>query len=166
MECDDQALAVRVERLASQLTAKGHRLVTAESYTGGWITKVCTDRAGSSAWFEEGLVTYSNAAKARRLGVAAATLECFGAVSRETAIAMADGALGGEAGRVAVAVTGIAGPRGGSADKPVGLVWFAWAWPGEAVMADSVRFSGDREAVRRQTVAHALDGLLRPGPAD
>jgi len=154
------SLADRVTGLAARLGDAGQRLVTAESCTGGWIAKVCTDQPGSSAWFEEGVVTYSNAAKQARLAVPADTLARHGAVSAATAEAMARGAQAGIGGRVAIATTGVAGPGGGSADKPVGLVWFAWALPAGQVVSESVRFEGDRDAIRRQSVAHALDGLL------
>ena len=152
-----QALAVEV---GEALRAAGQRLITAESCSGGWVAKTCTDIAGSSAWFDSALVAYSNAAKQRLLGVSPATLARHGAVSRETAEAMALGAQADLADRVSLAITGIAGPGGGSADKPVGLVWFAWARTGPVVRAESVMFRGDRDAVRRQSVAHALHGLL------
>ena len=160
----DDRLEALVGQVADRLIEAGWRLATAESCTGGWIAKVCTDRAGSSRWFDEGVVTYSNAAKQARLGVPAATLEGFGAVSGETAAAMAAGARADDDRRVALATTGIAGPGGGSARKPVGLVWFAWAWPDGRVVTDSVVLSGDRDAVRRDSVAHALRGVLGQVP--
>jgi nicotinamide-nucleotide amidase len=160
----DNGLAERVRRLATGLGDAGQRLVTAESCTGGWIAKVCTDQPGSSAWFEEGLVTYSNAAKQARLAVPAETLARHGAVSAATAEAMARGAQAGIAGRVAVATTGVAGPGGGTADKPVGLVWFAWGLPAGQVVSEAVTFKGDRDAIRHQSVVHALDGLLMRFP--
>ena len=134
-------------------------LACAESCTGGWIAKVLTDRAGSSDWFERGFVTYSNLAKQEMLGVSPATLARHGAVSREVALEMARGALARSAAHYAVAVTGIAGPRGGTQDKPVGTVWIAWAGDGfaEAVCEN---FAGDREAVRLATVRSALAGLV------
>lgn len=165
MTATDDVLEALVGQVASRLIDAGWRLATAESCTGGWIAKVCTDRAGSSRWFDQGVVTYSNAAKQARLGVSAATLEGFGAVSGETAAAMAAGARAGDDQCVALATTGIAGPGGGSPQKPVGLVWFAWAWPEGQVVTDSVVFSGDRDAVRRESVAHALRGVLTPKPA-
>jgi nicotinamide-nucleotide amidase len=150
----------RVQRLARRLGESGDRLVTAESCTGGWIAKVCTDQPGSSAWFEEGLVTYSNDAKRSRLAVPAETLAAYGAVSGPTAEAMARGARAGVTGRIGLATTGVAGPGGGSADKPVGHVWFAWALADGGVASEWVRFAGDRDAIRRQSVVHAIDGLL------
>jgi len=149
-----------VQELALRLTARGWRLATAESCTGGWIAKCCTDRAGSSAWFERGLVTYGYAAKVDALGVDARTLEEAGAVSREIALQMVEGARRSSGMNIAVAVTGIAGPGGGMPGKPVGTVWFGWSLKGQAPDAEVCCFSGDREAVRRQTVAHALQGLI------
>jgi nicotinamide-nucleotide amidase len=157
---DDAALAALVERLAAALTARGWLMATAESCTGGWIAKCCTDRAGSSDWFESGVVSYSNRAKQDLLGVSGGTLARAGAVSREAALEMAEGVQRRTGTQAAVAVTGIAGPDGGSADKPVGTVWFGWALAGRSAEAERLVFAGDREAVRRQTVAHALQGLL------
>ena len=159
-DATDAALDRLASRVGDTLLEEGLVLVTAESCTGGWVAKACTDLAGSSRWFDCGLVTYSNSAKQRLLGVPWETLTTAGAVSRETAEAMADGARDGVANRVSVAITGIAGPGGGRADKPVGLVWFAWAIPGRDVSAESMVFEGDRDAVRRHSVAHALGGLL------
>lgn len=152
-----EALAQAVGR---RLKAANAVLVTAESCTGGWVAQVVTSVAGSSDWFDRGLVTYSNAAKQDLLGVSAATLERCGAVSEETAREMACGALARGRGTVALAITGVAGPGGGSADKPVGTVCFAWA-DARAVVTEKLRFAGDRESVRRQSVVHALEGLLR-----
>lgn len=156
---DDAGLAERVEELASRLTELGWSLSTAESCTGGWIAKCCTDRAGSSGWFERGYVTYSNDAKCDMLGVEETVLGTSGAVSREAAAQMAAGASARAGTDTAVAVTGIAGPDGGSDDKPVGSVWFAWSVLG-SVETELRHFPGDREAVRRQTVRHALQGLI------
>jgi nicotinamide-nucleotide amidase len=156
---DDAGLAERVEILASRLALKGWTMATAESCTGGWIAKCCTDRAGSSAWFDRGFVSYSNDSKHELLGVEEEVLKEAGAVSREVALQMAAGARVRAGADVAVAVTGIAGPGGGSPDKPVGSVWFAWAL-GNSVEAEMLRFSGDRDAVRRFTVLHALQGLI------
>ncbi len=162
---DDRALAVLARNLGSQLLAAGQTVATAESCTGGWIAKVLTDAAGSSGWFGWGFVTYSNAAKQALVGVPAETLEAHGAVSEAVVRVMAAGALAETGADHAVAVSGIAGPDGGSADKPVGTVWFAWATRGEEgprVRAIVRRFEGDREAVRRQSVAFALRGVLEP----
>jgi nicotinamide-nucleotide amidase len=152
----DAALALLARQVGEAMLAGGRRLVTAESCTGGWIAKCLTDVAGSSGWFERGYVTYSNLAKEQSLGVAAAVIEIFGAVSRPTAEQMAAGALHVSGADFAVAVTGIAGPDGGSADKPVGLVWFALARREAAPVAAERYFSGDREAIRRAAVAEAL----------
>ena len=155
---DDSALEARVLALAGRLLATGRRLATAESCTGGWIAKCCTDQPGSSAWFERGFVTYSDAAKHELLGVDAQVLQFAGAVSEAVVRQMVAGALAHSAAGAALAVTGIAGPDGGSEEKPVGTVWFAWDVAG-AVESECVVFAGDRDAVRRQAVAHALDGL-------
>lgn len=153
-----QELARQVSRAAQ---AHHHTLVTAESCTGGWIAKVLTDIAGSSAWFECGIAAYSYESKQALLGVRPETLEHAGAVSRETVLEMVSGALAHSAASLAVAVTGIAGPGGGTADKPVGTVWIAWKRRGGYATAEVFHFDGDREAVRRQTVAAALEGMMR-----
>jgi len=145
--------------LAEALLARRELLATAESCTGGWVAKVCTDRAGSSGWFERGLVTYSNAAKQELLGVSAATLERFGAVSEQTVQEMVHGLLRHSHARWGLAISGIAGPGGGTDDKPTGTVWIAWAGPGDWLLTRHCRFQGDRDAVRRQSVEAALDGL-------
>lgn len=155
----DSALIDSASRLAEQLLARGLKLATAESCTAGWIAKCCTDLAGSSAWFERGFVSYSNAAKQQLLDVALEALESEGAVSQAVARQMAAGALAQSEAEVSIAVTGIAGPDGGTAEKPVGTVWFGWGLPDQAIQTECVCFSGDREAVRRQTVMHALKGL-------
>ena len=170
-----------VQALAAQLLARGWMLATAESCTGGLIAAACTDLAGSSAWFERGFVTYSNAAKAQMLGLDAALIAQHGAVSEPVARAMAQGALQHAHAQVALAVTGVAGPGGGSADKPVGTVWFAWALPQGASAPDAgadlaggvsapaqapalhsevMHFMGDRAAVRQATLQHSLRRLL------
>lgn len=145
---------------ADLLLKKGWMLATAESCTGGMISAACTDLAGSSAWFERGFVTYSNEAKNELLGVDAALIAGHGAVSEEVARAMASGALARSRAQVSVAVTGVAGPTGGSAAKPVGTVWFGFALPGRLV-SEVRRFDGDRAAVRSATVQHALQRLLQ-----
>jgi len=158
--CDDEALALRAAAVAAELKAHGRMLALAESCTGGWIAKVCTDLAGSSAWFERALVTYSNLAKSEELGVGPAVIQRCGAVSEVVAAAMARGARAAGHADWAIAVTGIAGPEGGTPDKPVGTVCFGWVGPDDEPETETCLFSGDRDRVRRQTVAHALDGLL------
>jgi nicotinamide-nucleotide amidase len=152
-----------IDALAAQvgqaLKAAGATLATAESCTGGWVAQAITSVAGSSDWFERGYVTYSNAAKRDDLGVAADIIERHGAVSEETARAMAAGALKKAGATTTLAVTGVAGPGGGSAQKPVGTVCFAWARGGK-IRSETKRFDGDRESVRRQSVIHALQGVL------
>lgn len=156
----DFELSARAAELGRILERAGLMLVTAESCTGGWVAQALTSVAGSSAWYERGFVTYSNAAKSEMLGVSTDILTRCGAVSESTARAMAQGALANSRGQVAVAITGIAGPTGGTVDKPVGTVWFAWARVGYETRAACHRFDGDREAVRRQSVAVALEGLM------
>jgi len=158
---DDSGLCKQAEQVAVALRAHGEMLATAESCTGGWIAKACTDLAGSSEWFESAAVTYSNRAKRALLGVTSATLEKYGAVSRECALEMVAGVLARFEANVAVAVTGIAGPTGGTPDKPVGTIWIAWQRRGREARVEQFRFEGDRDAVRRQTVAEALDGLRK-----
>ena len=146
--------------ISAQLLARGWMLATAESCTGGLIAGACTDRAGSSQWFERGFVTYSNDAKADMLGVPSALIAQHGAVSEPVARAMAEGALAHSRAQVSLAVTGVAGPSGGSADKPVGTVWFGWCVAGQTE-AQRCRFDGDRSAVRAQATLHALRELAR-----
>jgi len=153
-ELDDLARA-----LGARLATHGEQLATAESCTGGWLAKVITDLPGSSHWFGWGFVTYANEAKAGLLGVPAALLEAHGAVSEPVARAMAEGARAVSGAGLAIAVTGIAGPGGATADKPLGTVWFAWA-DAAGTRAERASFDGDRDAVRRQSVAHALRGAL------
>lgn len=152
-----------IEYLCGPLAAflVNHQLMmaTAESCTGGMIAAACTDLSGSSAWFERGFVTYSNEAKTELLGVDPALIQMHGAVSEPVARAMVLGAVARSHARVAVAVTGVAGPTGGSADKPVGTVWFGFATP-DGVETEMRRFDGDRAAVRGATVQHALMRLL------
>ena len=147
-----------VEQLAARLLQRQWLLATAESCTGGLIAGACTDVSGSSAWFERGFVTYSNAAKTELLGVPATLIDTHGAVSEAVAHAMAIGAVLHSPAQVAVAVTGVAGPTGGTAEKPVGLVWFGFALPGR-VLTERMNFAGDRAAVRAATVHHALRRL-------
>jgi len=143
-----------------RLKARGLKLVTAESCTGGWVAQAVTAIAGSSDWFERGFVTYSNEAKREMLGVRAETLERAGAVSEATALEMARGALAASRAQVAVSVTGVAGPAGGTALKPVGMVCFGWALAGGGAEAATRHFPGDRGEVRRQSVLCALQGVL------
>ncbi len=156
----DQELEALALRLGRTLEQRGLLLATAESCTGGWIGAAVTAIAGSSAWFDRGYVTYSNAAKRQMLGVSERTLAQHGAVSEETAREMVAGALRQGAAQVAVAVTGVAGPSGGSAAKPVGTVCFAWERKDANRVSATHRLAGDREAVRRQSVVIALRGLL------
>ncbi len=156
-ECEKDRV---VEQLAELLKSKSWRMACAESCTGGWVAKACTDLAGSSAWFDRAYIVYSDAAKVDMLGVAPAALQRHGAVSEAVALQMAQGARRSAGVDTALAVTGIAGPDGGSVEKPVGTVWFAWSIPGQAMEAERALFSGDRESVRRQSVMHALQGLL------
>ena len=153
---DLEALALKLGRA---LQVRGWRMATAESCTGGWIAKVLTDAAGSSQWFDGSVVAYSNAAKTALLDVPSGVLAAHGAVSEETVRAMAEGARSRFGAQLAVAVSGIAGPAGGTAEKPVGTVHFAWAAPNRLTAARRI-FSGGREAVRRQAVALALERLV------
>jgi nicotinamide-nucleotide amidase len=147
------------QQVGAALKSRGLRLATAESCTGGWVAMALTAIPGSSDWFERGYVTYSNAAKREDLGVSEATLQRHGAVSEETAREMAAGALRRAAAQVALAITGVAGPTGGTPDKPVGMVCFAWT-DGSKMRSETKRFEGDRESVRRQSVVHALQQVL------
>lgn len=147
-----------VLQLAELLQHRRWMMATAESCTGGLIAGACTDLSGSSAWFERGFVTYSNAAKAELLGIDAALIEAHGAVSEPVARAMAEGAIARSQAQAAVAVTGVAGPTGGSPDKPVGTVWFGWSVDGR-VRTERRRFDGDRATVRAATVQYALQTL-------
>lgn len=156
---DDSQLCAQAQSLGQLLHSARERLVTAESCTGGWIAKLMTDVAGSSDWFDCGIVAYSYEAKQGLLGVRPQTLEEHGAVCRQTVLEMVSGALVHSGASIAVAVTGIAGPGGGSADKPVGTVWIGWKRRGGYASATLHQFDGDRDAVRRQTVAAALAGV-------
>ena len=156
----DADLAALSESVGAACRRQRFLLATAESCTGGWAAQVITHTAGSSGWFERGFVTYSNEAKVEMLGVQAGTLEQFGAVSPETAAEMAAGALKNSKALISLAITGIAGPTGGSPGKPVGTVSFAWCRVGETANTETAVFAGNREAIRRQAVIHALRGLL------
>lgn len=157
-----------VAALADALRSRGLMMASAESCTGGLIAGACTDLAGSSDWFERGVVSYSNGAKTALLGVPADLIAAHGAVSEPVARAMAAGLLARAPVALAVAVTGVAGPGGGTATKPVGLVWLAWAWRDAAgtaqVQAEAQHFGGHRAAVRAATVACALQGLIARAP--
>jgi nicotinamide-nucleotide amidase len=152
---------VLVERLAGELNKRGCDITVAESCTGGWIAKHLTDFPGSSQWFEYGFVTYGNNAKAKLLNVDPALIELHGAVSHEVAEAMVSGALACSGADFGLAVTGIAGPDGGTPEKPVGTVWLAWAQQGQAPQSESLLFEGDRDTVRRQAVSASLQRVLK-----
>jgi nicotinamide-nucleotide amidase len=158
-DTSDDGLRKLAQVVAEALQQHQCTLVAAESCTGGWIAKAVTDLSGSSAWFDAGVVSYSNAAKESLLGVRRETLERNGAVSEETALEMVSGVLDRFGAGIAVAVTGIAGPTGGTPEKPVGTVWIGWKRRGLEAHARLFHFGGDREAVRRQTVAAALSGI-------
>ena len=153
-------LAPLISQLADSLSSQDMRMATAESCTGGWIAQAVTCMAGSSKWFDSGFVTYSNEAKQHMLGVRDETLTKHGAVSEAVVIEMAKGAVANSLAEVAVSVSGVAGPGGGSVEKPVGLVWLAWARQGQQTVTKSCHFNGDREAIRYQTVKAALEGLV------
>lgn len=155
-----ESLAQLAERLGASLLAGGHRLVSAESCTGGGVAYHVTDIAGSSEWFDRGFVTYSNAAKQEMLGVSVETLTHFGAVSAATVEAMVSGALRNSEADVGVAISGVAGPGGGTDDKPVGTVWFAWARRGREATLRCVNLEGDRRAVREDSIRIALEGVI------
>ncbi len=157
----DTALQLLAEQLGERLKTEHLTLCTAESCTGGWIAKILTDIAGSSSWFDCGMAVYSYEAKQALLGVRPETLMQHGAVSKETVMEMVSGALITSSAGLAVAVTGIAGPGGGLPGKPVGTVWVAWKRRSHYPIAEVFHFEGDREAVRRQTVAVALQGLMK-----
>ncbi|MFV1998075.1 MAG: CinA family protein [Acidiferrobacterales bacterium] len=154
---------MKIEQLATQigneLKSRNLMLATAESCTGGWVGQVVTSVPGSSHWYDRGFITYSNGAKRELLGVSTGVLARFGAVSEQTARAMAEGALAHSRADVSLAITGIAGPGGGTEEKPVGTVWFAWVGKDRETRTERRQFDGDRSAVRRQAVEAALLGL-------
>lgn len=155
------------DKVGKELKARGAKLATAESCTGGWLAQAVTGVAGSSEWFDCGFVSYSNRAKEKMLGVKAQTLETNGAVSEPVVAEMAEGALKNSEANIAVAISGIAGPGGGTEDKPVGTVWLAWAIQGHPTVTCLSFFSGDRNEIREQAVEQALEGILAymPKPA-
>jgi nicotinamide-nucleotide amidase len=157
----DAQLENLIQHVAALLLNEEQQLATAESCTGGWLAKCCTDLAGSSTWFDRGFIPYSNQAKQDLLSVSSITLEHYGAVSVETAIEMAEGALKHSQASISVAITGIAGPSGGTTDKPVGTVCFAFASQNNPTMSAQHVFNGDREMIRRQAVAVALQGIIK-----
>ena len=157
---DQGRLEALAEWLGALLLANGQKLVTAESCTGGWVAQCLTAIPGSSEWFDRGFVTYSNEAKQEMLGVPLGALVEHGAVSQQVAVAMAEGALKNSHADWAVAITGVAGPAGGSVEKPLGMVCFAWAAREGMVATETRHFQGSREAVRGQSVAHALTELI------
>lgn len=157
MDADLENLSLRV---GAALREHLLTLATAESCTGGWAAQVVTHSAGSSAWFERGFVTYANEAKIEMLGVKPTTLADHGAVSAETAAEMAAGALNNSNALISLAITGVAGPTGGSPGKPVGTVCFGWCLRGQPAVAERRQFAGNREDIRRQAVIHALEGVL------
>ena len=152
-----QQLAIQ---LSDKLLARGWMVATAESCTGGWVAQLLTSLPGSSAWYERGFITYANAAKTEMLGVPTTTLEIYGAVSEETACAMAAGALAHSHAQASLAITGIAGPGGGTLQKPVGMVCYGWAFTDGTLLSSNCRLSGDREEIRSRAVAAALRGLI------
>jgi nicotinamide-nucleotide amidase len=156
----EQELKDLAEQLGECMKAKGLMLASAESCTGGWLAKIITDIPGSSAWFTGSVVCYSNESKHSLLGVDENTLKEFGAVSGETVLELSDGLFSHTDADVAVSVSGIAGPDGGSDDKPVGLVWLSWGKRDKSVHANPFNFSGDREEVRKQSIKQALNCLL------
>ncbi len=156
----DTELEELARRVGESLAARGLILTSAESCTGGWVAKVITDIPGSSTWFDRGFVTYTDEAKRQMLGVGVRTLEEQGAVSEATVCEMSEGALAHSSADVALSISGIAGPGGGSAQKPVGTVCFAWSSRSRGTAVRRKHFRGDREAVRRQSVIYALEKLL------
>ncbi len=160
MAPSEQELRDLAEQLGECLKAKGMKLASAESCTGGWLAKIITDIPGSSAWFTGSVVSYSNEAKQSLLGVNGSTLNEFGAVSGEAVLEMSDGVFSHTEADVAVSVSGIAGPDGGTEEKPVGLVWLSWGKRDKSVFANPFNFDGDREDVRKQSIKQALNCLL------
>jgi len=162
MKTDSDAhLENLIQHVADTLLDRKLQLTTAESCTGGWLAKCCTDLTGSSAWFDRGFIPYSNRAKQELLSVSSTTLERYGAVSIQTAIEMAEGALKNSQSSISVAITGIAGPTGGTKIKPVGTVCFAFSIKNNPTISAQYLFNGDREMIRRQAVTTALEGIVK-----
>ncbi len=157
---DDRGLLLLAGHVGIDLIQQGLMLTSAESCTGGWLGQAITAKAGSSAWYDRGFITYSIVSKQEMLGVSAATLKQYGTVSEQTVQEMAAGALARSHAQVAVAISGVAGPNGGTAGKPVGMVCFAWMMKDGLAHSTTQHFSGDREAVRRQAVTVALQGVI------
>lgn len=151
---------VFAQKIGHELSTRNLVLVTAESCTGGWVGQAITSVAGSSRWYDRGFITYSNQAKREQLGVSTDVLARFGAVSEQAARAMAEGALTNSHAQISLAITGIAGPDGGSKDKPVGTVWFAWSGKSRETQTELHQFDGDRTSVRQQAVEVALLGII------
>lgn len=156
MSDTEQAVLETVNAIGAKLKAKKEMLATAESCTGGWVGQIITSVPGTSHWYDRGFITYSNVAKREMLGVSTDTLTRFGAVSEQTARAMAEGVLQNSQARYALSITGIAGPEGGTPEKPVGHVCFAWAGHNRETVSECIRFDGDRQQVRIQAVQHSL----------
>lgn len=156
----NEELLQLARELGDRLCARGWMLATAESCTGGWVGEIVTSLAGSSLWYERGFITYANAAKVEMLGVPEALLTTHGAVSEETAMAMAAGALARSHAQATLAISGIAGPSGGTPQKPVGLVCYGWALTDGTLLSSTCRLDGDREEIRSRAVAAALRGLI------
>ena len=157
---NDQTLQHLAKQVGLTLVQQGLMLVSAESCTGGWLGHMVTSIAGSSAWYERGFITYTTISKQEMLGVSSKTLKQHGAVSEQTAREMAHGAVSRSHAQIAVSITGIAGPGGGTVEKPVGMVCFAWVRKDNHVRSETRHFTGDREAVRQQSVAVALQGMM------
>ena len=155
----DQSLLDTIASLGASLKEKKEMLSTAESCTGGWVGQAITSVPGTSHWYDRGFITYSNAAKREMLGVPTGTLARFGAVSEQTARAMAEGAVRNSQSRFALSITGVAGPEGGTPEKPVGFVCFAWTGHDRDTFSECVQFKGDRQLIRQQAVSHALQGM-------
>ena len=155
----DNELFKLAQQLGLLLKSKEKIIATAESCTGGWLAQIITEVSGSSAWFDRGFVTYSNAAKMQMLGIKSETLDKFGAVSAQTAVEMVKGALDHSDADCAIAVTGIAGPEGGTAEKPIGTVFIAWAYKNQEIKVIQKKLTGNRHEIRRQTVKIALEGV-------